>query len=198
MWNNDFLYGSYRNRKFCNIWEDVEDFLADYKDNGIPTTITDESATTLFYLLYAQYGNSTIASSDENQFKYKVFSTIFQYAPSWEKRLEIQKQLRGLSIDELMDGGKAIYNQANHPNQAPTTDTLDEIPYINQQNVTKYKKSKIDAYTMIINLLKTDVTAELIDKFKKLFLTIVSPELPLYYVTDDEDGIETDTDTDND
>lgn len=178
------LYGNYRNRKFTDIWTEVEQFLADYENNGIGTTISTQSATTLFYLLYARYGNSTIASSDENQFKYKVFSIIFMYGPTWEKRLAIQKDIRDLQLEEVLDGGKAIYNSALNPNQSPSTDALDELPYINSQNTTKYKKSKVDAYSIILNLLETDVTAEFIGQFKKLFLTVVSPELPLWYKTD--------------
>lgn len=177
------LYGNYRNRKFTDIWTEVEEFLDDYGNNGIKTTISEASATTLYYLLYARYGNSTIASSDENQFKYKVFSTIFMYGPTWEKRLKIQEDIRNLGLDEVLDGGKAIYNAALNPNQAPSTDTLEELPYINSQNTTRYKKSKVDGYSVILNLLETDVTEEFIGQFKKLFLTIVSPELPLWYET---------------
>lgn len=177
------LYGNYRNRKFTDIWGDVNEFIEDYNNAGIATSISNASATTLYYLLYARYGNSTIASFDENQFKYKVLSTIFMYGPTWEKRLEVQKAVRELKLDEVLDGGKAIYNTALNPSTAPSTDTLDELPYINNQNVTKYKKSKVDAYSIILNLLETDVTEEFIAKFKKLFLVVVSPELPLWYIT---------------
>lgn len=177
------LYGNYRNRKFTDIWGSANEFIQDYNNNGIAVTISDTSATTLFYLLYARYGNSTVANADENQFKYKVFSTIFMYGPTWEKRLEVQKAVRGLNLDELMDGGKAIYNSALNPNQAPTTDSLEELKYISSQNTTKYKKSKVDAYSIILNLLETDVTEEFIGQFKKLFLIVVSPELPLWYET---------------
>ena len=75
---------------FTEIWEDSDSFLADYQDIGIPTTISTTNATTLYYLLYAKYGNSPIANFDENQFKYKIFTIIFQYGPTWEKRLDIQ------------------------------------------------------------------------------------------------------------
>lgn len=180
------LYGNYRNKKFTDIWGNVDEFLSDYNNNGITASISDTSATTLFYLLYARYGNSTIASSDENQFKYKVFSTIFMYGPTWEKRVEIQKAIRELDLKEVMDGGKAIYNTALNPNQSPSTDTLEELPYINNQNTTKYKKSKVDAYGIILSLLETDVTEEFIGKFKKLFLIVVSPELPLWYISNKE------------
>lgn len=185
------LYGNYRNKKFTDIWNNVEAFTTDYNNNGITTTISETSINLLYYLLYARYGNSTIASSDETQFKYKLFSTVFMYGPTWEKRLEIQKGVRELTLEEVQLGGKAIYNTALNPNQAPTTSALEELKYINQQNTTNYLKSKVDAYAIIIDLLETDVTEEFIGEFKKLFLTVVSPELPLWYVTE-EGGTEED------
>lgn len=181
------LYGNYRQRKFTDIYGDKNTFLTDYKENGLPTTISDDTATTLYYLLYARYGNSTIASSDENQFKYKLFSTVFMYGPTWEKRLDIQEKLRTLTDDQLREGSKAIYNHAFNPSTAPSTDTLDELTTINDQNTTKYKKTPMEGYSTLLMLLETDVTAEFLDRFRKLFLVVVEPELPLWYVTDLED-----------
>lgn len=194
---NQLLYGNYRNKKFTDIWPSVEGFLKDYEDNGIQKTISETSATTLFYLLYARYGNSTIASNDINQFKYKVFTNIFMYGPTWEKRLQIQEDIRNLDLNEIMKGGKAVYNSALNPNQPVAADngniegtnTLQELTYINQQNTTNYVKSKPEAYAVLWELLKTDVSAYFLDTFKKLFLTVVSPELPLWYLeTEMEDG----------
>lgn len=177
------LYGNYRQVKFTDIYTKVEDFLADYASNGISPTISTASATTLFYLLYAQYGNSTIASSDTNRFKYHLFSIIFAYGPTWEKRLEIQSALRELNLEEITKGTTQINNQALHPGTEPSTQTLDELPAINQQVVTKYKKDKISGYATLLDLLETDVTMDFIAKFKRLFLTVVQPELPLWYAT---------------
>ena len=184
--NGSSLYGNFRTRTFAEIWNEEEAFESDYNDNGIPTTISNVSIKTLFYLLYARYGNSNIASSDENQFKYKVFSTIFMYAPAWEKRLEIQKKLINLTDEEIIKGSTAVYNSALNPSQAPSTDTLEEIAYINQQNTTKYKKSKMDAYATLYSLIETDVTEQLIERFKKLFITVVEPDGPLWYKTEGE------------
>jgi hypothetical protein len=175
------LYGNYRTRTFTNIFESFEDFDEAYRDCGIPTTLTNASLTTLYYLLYARYGNSSIASSDENQFIYKVMSTIFMYGPAWEKRLDIQKKLIELSDDEIVKGTTAIHNAAYNPSQQPSTQTLEELDYINQQNTTKYKKSKLEGYATLYSLIETDVTEEFIGKFKKLFITIVEPNLPLWY-----------------
>ena len=182
----DSLYGNYRTRKFIEIFNSAEIFLDSYHEAEIPNKITDESATTLFYLLYARYGNNPIASSDETQFKYQVFSIVFTHGPTWERELKLQDELRAMSIEELQIGSKTIYNKAYNPGTAPSTDTLDEIETINEQTAQKHKRSKLDAYAMLEALLKTDVTTRFVDRFKVLFLQIVQPERPLWYVTDDD------------
>ena len=181
---NNSLYGNYRQVKFTDVWENVNSFITDYRNNGIKTTISQQSAQTLYYLLYSRFGNSTIASSDTNRFKYDVWGTIFSYGPTWEKRLEIQEKLRGLSDDELFTGATQIFNHAYNPGTAPSTNTLDELTAINEQNTNKNKKDKLNAYAMLMSLLEIDVTQHFLDKFKKLFLTVVQPELPLWYATD--------------
>ena len=182
---NDSLYGNYRNPKFTDVWDDVTKFVDDFNDSALAVEFQNEtSLSTIFYLLYAKYGNSVIASSDVNQFKYKVYATIFQYGPTWEKRLDIQKELRDKSFDELQMGSKQVYNHAYNPSVAPTTDTLDEIVTINEQNVTKSKKGILETFSFLYSMLETDVTGEFIDKFRKLFLVVVAPEEPLWYTTD--------------
>lgn len=187
---NDYatLYGNFRTRTFTDIFDSFEKFKEAYTSNGIPTTLDDDTLTTLYYLLYARYGNSHIASSDENQFKYKVFSTIFMYGPAWKQRLAIQTKLNTMDLDgdEIIRGATAIYNSALNPETAPTTQTLEELNFINGQNVTKYKRSKIDGYAALFELIKTDVTEQFIGMFKKLFITIVEPELPLWYIDQGE------------
>ena len=182
-YNGSSLYGNFRARTFADIYTELKTFKKDYADNGIPGTLSDTNLTTLYYLLYARYGNSCIASSDETQFKYKLFSTIFMYGPAWQKRLDIQKKLMELSDDEIVKRATAIYNSALNPSQAPSTQTLEELNYINSQNTTKYKKSKLEAYAVLEELIKTDVTEAFIGKFKKLFITVVEPEEPLWYQT---------------
>lgn len=178
------VYGNYRTRTFTDIYSNVEDFIKDYTYNGIKTTITTDSITTLYYLLYARYGNSHIVNSDENQFKYRLFSTIFMYGPTWEKRLDVQNKLRGLTDKELIEGTKQINNHSFNPSTEPSTSDTEELPTTNEQTSTKYKKSKMDAYAILIALLETDVTEEFVAKFKKLFLSIVEPQNPLWYITE--------------
>ena len=144
--SNVEMIPQYDTKLFNEIWESVNDFCYDYQHVGIPTTISVQSAMTLYYLLYAKYGNNPLANYDENQFKYKVFSIIYSYGPTWEKKLSIQTRLRSLSEDDLLKGSKAIYNTALNPSDAPGTGTLEELDYINSQNTTNYKRSVMEAY----------------------------------------------------
>ena len=189
-WMSDFCntdYQVYRTTTFQEIWDSAAKFVAEYKANGIKTTITDDNCTTLYYLLYAKYVNNPIASSDENRFKYAVWATIFKYGPTWEKRLEIQDKLRALSEDDLLRSGKSIFNHAYNPSTEPSTGSLEELPGINEQNTNQYVKSKIDAYGSLMELLRTDVTEQFLGEFRKLF-KICLVENPLLYVTDLKEG----------
>lgn len=97
----------------------------------------------------------------------------------------MQKKIRDLSDDELFEGSKSIYNTAMNPSMAPGTFSDDELTFINQQNVSKNKKGKLDAYYMLWELLKNDVTEDFLKKFSKLFKAFVEPELPLFYESEE-------------
>lgn len=188
-WNQE-LYGNQRNETFDDIFPSLDDFKTEYTNCKLPLTeyfgdVSSEQVSTLYYLLYGKYGNSTIASDDETRFKYSLFSIVFQYGPTWVEELKLQKEIRNLTLQELQTGSKAIYNTALNPNVAPSTNTLEELPYINQQNTTNYAKSKAGAYEIKMNLLSSDVTEKFLVKFRKLFLKIVQPTVPLWYITDE-------------
>lgn len=176
---------------FTDVWDDEEKFEEDLAASPFAAELTEVNAELVFYLLYARYGNNPIANRDINQWKFKIFSVMFQYGPTWAKRLDIQKKLRAIQDEDLRIGSKAIYNAALNPSTEPTTNTLDELDYINEQRTTNYKKSKMDAYVQLLDLLDTDVTEEFITKFRKCFKVFVAPENPLVFVTE-EDELEID------
>lgn len=72
----------YETKTFCDVWDEADAFKDDLADSPFAGVLTSTNQTLLYYLLYAKYGNSPIANRDENQFKYKVFGTIFQYGPT--------------------------------------------------------------------------------------------------------------------
>jgi len=180
------LFGNFPNRTFADIFPSTEVFVGEYTDSELYTEGNKiENPEVLYALLYARYGNSVIASFDENQFKYKVFATIFMYGPTWEKRLKIQKEIRDLNTEDgsLLEGVKYISNLSMNPSTKPNNGDLTPLETINQQTYNGWKKNKLQAYQEILEILKTDVTESFIGQFKKLFITVVEPNLPLWYET---------------
>lgn len=184
---NNSPFGNYWTKKFTDFYSTVDLFKEDYKSNGLPVKLNDTSIETLYYLLYARYGNSHIMNFDETQFKYKLFSIIFMYGPTWEKRLEIQDNLRNLTEDEIREGTSTINNFAQATGSSSTnTKTTKNLNGVNNQSRTMYEKDKLSAYNNLIGLLETDVTKEFIDKFKQLFLLVARPQEPLYYISEED------------
>lgn len=183
---NNTYFGSYDTRKFTDVFPSVEEFLSGYNDADLPFkgSLSDEKLTLLYYLLYSRYGNSHWANYDEMQAVMKLYSIIYINGPTWAKREEIQKSLRELSEDQLVLGAKSIYNHSFNPGTEPSTATLEELTTINDQNTSTIKRSKLDAYATLWEVLKVDITSAFLDKFKVCFLSIVEPQRPLYYETE--------------
>lgn len=182
---NATYYGGYRTRTFADIFPDVNEFINEWENlDYLNAPIGTNMVGTIYCMLYAHYGNSHIAYSDENQFKYYLWTLMYQYAPNVVKEHDIQVILRNLTDDELSLGGKAIYNHSYNPNTEPSTSTLEELLTINDQNTTNYKKSKLEGYANLLALLKKDVFDEFIHRFSKLFIKITAPDYPLLYETE--------------
>lgn len=142
---------------------------------------TKGTMTTLYYLLWARYASSHIRSDYPQQWKMKLMMTVFEYGPTWSKRLEIQEKVRNMSDDEIQKGTIMTYNSAMNPDGAPTTETWDTLQGINSQNKNLYQRGKLDSYAYIDQILKTDVTREFVEKFKKFFDIMAAPGMKLEY-----------------
>lgn len=142
---------------------------------------TNGTMTTLYYLLWARYASNHINSDYPQQWKMKLMMTVFEYGPTWSKRLEIQEKVRNMSDDEIQKGTIMTYNTAMNPDGAPTTETWETLKGINSQNKNLYQRGKLDSYAYIDQILKTDVTREFIEKFKRYFDIMASPGGQLDY-----------------
>lgn len=166
----------YETKTFAELFDDYSDFKTEYTSTQKFPMIIDSADSEshvsnlqiLYYLLYARYGNSPIANYDENQFKTKLGAVIWQYGPTWEKKLDIQSTLRGLTEAQLKTGavraisntgtvgisgsntynnltsadtGSDIHNHAYNPSTDPSTQSTTELNYINEQHVDKFGKT---------------------------------------------------------
>jgi len=197
------IMDKYNTMLLTEIWEDSEEFKTEYLASGLAPdgqrlhTSDDvkavENGTNIYYndyveilygLLYAKFGGTPIANLTVNQFKYKLFSIIYKYGPTWEKKIELQEKLRELSEDDLLQGSKAIHNHAFGDATAPGTSTLEETAYINDQNTTNYKRSKIEGYSILWEALSTDVTENFLRQFQVCFKRVVAPEFGPRIISD--------------
>lgn len=181
----------YITKTFTGIWDSYDKFKKDYDElvtlvSGGITPLKDDNARATYYLLYARYGNNPIANYDDTQFKMKVMTVIATYGPTWERKKAIQNSLRELSEDALIQGAKQIYNHAFNPSTEPTTNELEELTHINEQNVTNNKKSKMEAYSILWANLHVDATDEYLNKFKNCFSRFVGDQCPIIYEEEDD------------
>jgi hypothetical protein len=172
---------------FLEIFDDSDSFVNGYKASPLYNNeLTDATLVVIYSLLVAKYGKNPIANKDSDLFKNKVYSVLFKYGPTWNKKLDLQKKLRALTDTELMLGTTTIYNRASNPEQAPTTDTLDELTYINDQNTQKFKKNKSQAYAELYSILRDDITDSFINQFRYCFRNIVAGDY-VYMEEEEED-----------
>lgn len=182
----------YSTKTFTQVYESYEAFKSDYDQliklvSGGVLPLSEDNVKATFYLLYARYGNTPIVNYDETQFKMKLMSNIATYGPVWEKKKAIQVSLRELTEAELLQGAKQIYNHAYNPSTEPSTQELEELTHINEQNVTNNKKSKMEAYAILWANLHVDATDEFLNKFKNCFSRFVGDQCPIIYVEEDDE-----------
>ena len=182
------LFQSFNNLTFSQLWETAEDFINSYNITGLPKEeyqLNDETLRLVWTLLIGRFADSTIKPYNTfGAFKIRFMSRVWQHAPTWKKKLEIQNKLRELSLDDgsqIYEGSKAIFNSAMNPGTAPSTGDTEELNFINNQNVTKYKKSKLEGLSLLNDLLKNDVTEQFLKKFDDFFKTIIYTGNELLY-----------------
>lgn len=189
--NSNFQW--FDNITFSDMWGTQEEFVSAYKVVGFPQTfeggtyVSDEDLRLIWLLLIGRFADSTIKPYNTyGAFQVRFMSKVWQYAPTWKKELDIQNKLRSLSLEDDSDiykGSSAIYNSAMNPSTAPGTGTDEELNFINTQNVTKNKKSKLEGLAVLADLIKGDATERFLRRFDEFFKTIIYTGRDLVYET---------------
>ena len=189
-------FQTFDNITFSDLWSTQEAFVDAYKTVGFPQTyeggtyVSDDDLKLIWLLLIGRFADSTIKPFNTyGAFQVRFMSRVWQHAPAWKKNLDIQNKLRSLSLEdgsEIYKGASAIYNTALNPSTQPGTDTDTELNFINSQNTTKYKKSKLEGLAILSDLLKNDVTEQFLRRFDDFFKTIIYTGREQLYVTEIE------------
>lgn len=187
------IAGNFFTRTWGDIYGgDADAFIADmattpFWSAALSEGLDNSDINLIFFLLTAEYSDSHIANLNEITFKYQVYSMIYQYGPTWKKEMTIQKTLRSLDGDALRIGSFLVRNHANNPGTPPNLGTDELLKTLDDQTTDKWQKSPLEAYNQLEELLRTDLTREFVNRFKRLFLTIVQPYAPLWFETDIQD-----------
>ena len=183
---NQQLFTEQYTKTLSDVYPNYDLFMEDYEGIGLPQRLKNKDfLKTIYVLLMGEYGSSSMMSLSEDLFRVRLFTLVMSYGPQYEKELDIQDKLLAMTDEDLQTSSKAIYNTSINPSTAPSTDTFDELPTINQQNVTKHKRSKMDAYAFLHSLLDADLTQRFIKRFDHLFVRVLRTNKPLYYKTED-------------
>lgn len=175
----------YNTITFKQLYEDEDKFIESVKSSFAKYSLDDNALKLLYGLLFAKHANDPISNDDINQSKAKFNSIIFRFGPSWYKKLEIQKNIRDLTEDEICMGSKSIANRALNPSTDPSTSGLEEIIEINEQNTNKIRRSKIEGYALLLSVIQNDVTTEFINRFKECFKQFFVPDCDTVYIEED-------------
>lgn len=185
-WNLQSQYGLHRTRTFKQIFEDKDAFRTDYTNISLGGFTKDETLNNLYALLYARRGNDAIYFTDEEQFKYALFSIVFQYGPEYETKLEIQRKIRNLSEQELEKGTTSIYNNAQNPSTIPMTQEFEQLKKIDSQSASGIKRSKMDYLHSQAQVLDSAFIETFMKRFDRLFNPFPA-EFPLIYDIEGEE-----------
>lgn len=186
----DTMLPMYNTKTFAEIFPNFLEFKYVFDnlfDAYAKDCISSTSLRTLYWLLYSRYCDNPIVNYSVINFKAKIVGITYAKGPTWERKLALQKTLRDLTETDLLTGARTIFNRAQHDAGDPGTDTDTELTYINNQDVSKQRRSKLDAYSYLQDVLKTDVTEEFIRSYSKLFSKFVTPTISRIYVNDIED-----------
>ena len=163
---------------FETIFKDENDFnqyLTDYNIT-LPTGITYQD---LYKLFIDKYMNCSIAYDTTEVFKHRFRMVLNDNLNEYARRKAIIDKLYALTDDELIVMNEYIHNYANNPNVS-VTDVFATLPYITQQENSKNKLSKLDAYANYLNYILPYGNKEFLQKFDKLFKQIFIREVNIY------------------
>ena len=182
----------YDTKLLSQIWSNAASFVADYNSyeaaiNNI-NKIDEAYVAFTWQLVCSKYANTPIRSNSESQFRLSFFGIMASEAPTWVRRLEIQKSLRELTDDQLSAGDIQISNSASNPDEEPTTNTLDELTYVNHQNTQRQKRSKLTGLALLDGLLQNDLCESYVRKFSVLFKRVYVPAEYIYVSEEDDES----------
>jgi hypothetical protein len=176
------------NAEFSEVWGDSTEMLNDFRSSDLnKANFTDTSLRILYAQLYARHGSDHIRYMDAHQWKYAVFTIIFNEGIKWQVSRLKQDELESLTEDEILYGGKSVVNRTENPSTADSgMDDSDGLPTIDAQDVSINKMNKVIGYSGYLASLR-DVTSAFVSRFDSLFSRVIINPGTVFFRNDGEE-----------
>ena len=162
----------YSTRLFKNIFPTYEDFHNWYV--GTPLSDgTDCPSERTFTLIAYEYNDCHVAFSPES-FKQRFANDIYTFYREFEATTEVIMDLMKLTDEEISTSDEMITNYANIPETESST-SAEEVDFITTQQKNINKKGKLQIKKEQLANKKAFTVKTFINRFRHLFIKIVSP-----------------------
>lgn len=162
----------YSTRLFKNIFPTYEDFRNWYV--GTPLSDgTDCPSERTFTLIAYEYNDCHVAFSPES-FKQRFANDIYTFYREFEATTEVIMDLMKLTDEEISTSDEMITNYANIPETESST-SAEEVDFITTQQKNINKKGKLQIKKEQLANKKAFTVKTFINRFRHLFIKIVSP-----------------------
>lgn len=163
----------YNTQLFKNIFPDYDTFKNWYLNCGLSDNETDVPAKKTFTLIANEYNDSHTSLSVEG-FKEHFANDIYTYYKEFEETTKNILELMKLTEDDIAIADSMITNFASVPETTSSTDT-ESVDYITNQQKTLNKKGKLTIQKELLSSKRTFTTRTFINRFRHLFIKIISP-----------------------
>lgn len=184
----NYLGQTYPTMTLADIFPKFADLSTFYTQTGLPNRFLDYqdyNLETAYFMLMSEFASAHIKSTSVDLFKLRFAKLLFEYVPVWQREMYFQSKLLTMSDEELIKGSRTVHNHANHPGSVPSTASLEELTYIDNQTTSNYVKNVPEAIREHIYSINYNPTEEFINKFRGLFSDVMYSSTTHYYESEE-------------
>lgn len=164
---------------FKEIFSDFDTFKQFVHEYTNVNKDLPENAT-LYRYLFNKFCNSNINYDTINSFKRNFALTYENCFMQYKFRIDKITKLYALADDDLTVIQYGISNVALNDNSV-IQNALDNVAdFVSSQTSSKQRANKFSAYLTAVRDISDNYIEDYIDKFRKHFMSIVTPNLPVY------------------
>ena len=174
-----------RTNIFKNIFPDYETFKTWYKSTPLCDGDSDIPSIKTFTLIAYEYNCSHVCMSDED-FRQHFANDLYTFYKEFEATTKSIIDLMNLTDEQISQADSMITNTAVTPETESSTNAT-EVDFITQQQKVINKKGELQIRKEQLSSKRAFTVRAFLNKFRHLFITIISSAYTDVYVEYTED-----------